>query len=114
MQAIKDELTESMDDAVELASAVVADWSGHMDVTVRPEYMAIVVTCGPVRLWIKAPYGSSLITAYFPVSGYAESCDIEHENKLGEYFTMIQSSDMEQLRYDIMNWIRVRLVMSCL
>lgn len=114
MQDIKDELTESMDDAVELASVVVSGWSGHLDIMVRPGYMAIVITCGPVRLWMKVPYDSSLITVYYPVNRYTESCDIEHEDKLAEDFTMIESSDTELLREDIMRWIRIHLVMRCL
>lgn len=113
MQDIKDELTKSMDDAVELASAVVADWSGHGDVMFRSGYMAIVITCGPVRLWMKVPYDSSLITVYYPVNPYVESCDIEHEDTLSEDFTMIESSDTELLRADIMRWIRTHLVMWC-
>lgn len=113
MQAIKDELTESMDDAVELASVVVSAWSGHLDAMVRPGYLALAITCGPVRLWMKVPYDSTIITVYYPVNSYAESCDIEHEDKLSEDFTMIESSDTELLRADIMRWIRTHLVMWC-
>lgn len=109
MNSVIVEDTDKLNDALKLAGRIAHSWDAHVDVMFEHEYMAMVVTRDITRLWIKVPYIGSILTVYYPVSGYMNCCDIGHEDDMGEFFTTVESSDKEQLFWDMEHWFKDHL-----
>ena len=110
MDSISIENADRLNEVLGFAGKEASFNDGHVDVVFEREYMAIVITCGIARVWVKVPYVGSILTVYYPVSGYMNRCDIGHEDDMGEFFTMFESSDKEQLFQDISRWFKNHLL----
>ncbi len=110
MQAIKDTLTKSMDDAVEIASDIVSEWNGTVNVVAHMTFIAVIMNVGRFHVWIRVPYQSTKVTVYYPSNGYAPFYDITNHNELGKEFTLEGANDKERITNDIDTWLTLRLL----
>lgn len=110
MRAIKDELTKSMDDAVEIASDIVGEWNGTVNVVSHMNFIAVIMNVGRFHIWMKVPYLSTKVTVYYPANGYAPFYDIMNRNELGKEFILENATDKERITDDIDTWFTLRML----
>lgn len=93
-----------MNQVLGACTAIADRLDGRTDVKLTQDYMAIFVTAGSVRMWVKAPYFSAYaVTAYYPNKSDMDSF------KLDDYHAGKQYTDLREFVKDTVQWIDDRI-----
>lgn len=93
-----------MNEVLTACSDIADRWDGRTDVKLTPDYMAIFVTAGSVRMYVNAPYFSAdTVTVYYPNKADMDSF------KLTDYYASKQYTDLGELVKEVNRWIDDRI-----